>query len=187
MSESPDLFKTRFFLDEVSRTVLLVLKSRCPSLKFHDGEDIAQDVLIKILRATENGTKIENLRSYIWRAAYTTALDVLAERGKDFIAVEADDKSAIDGLVEDLSTEEVIESRNVRRWIERMIDTLPAARRQVFKLTLLGMTTKDISAHLGWSHSKVRHLYYRGVDDLRRKMRRDEYGRTPMVIDYDGT
>jgi RNA polymerase sigma-70 factor (ECF subfamily) len=180
-----DLFKTKAFLDEVTRTVFIVLKTRCPSLKQDDGEDIAQDVLIKILRATENGTIIANLRSYIWRAAYTTALDVLAERGREALAVQPEENSGIEGLLAVLSTEEMIERKNARRRIERLVETLPPARRRILDLFLLGMTTKEIAAHLGWSHSKVRHLYYRSVEEMRKKLRRDEGGRPMMVISYD--
>jgi len=180
-----DLFKTKDFLDEVTRTVFVVLKTRCPSLKPDDGEDIAQDVLIKILRATENGTIIANLRSYIWRAAYTTALDVLAERSREALTVQPEENPGIEGLVAALSTEEVIERKNARRRIDRLVETLPPARRRIFELFLLGMSTKDIAAHLGWSHSKVRHLYYRGVEEMRRKLRRDERGRPMLVISFD--
>lgn len=185
MSIHRDLFKTKAFLDEVAQTVFIVLKTRCPSLRQDDGEDIAQDVLIKILRATENGTIIANLRSYIWRAAYTTALDVLAERGREALTVRPEENPGIEGLIAALSTEEVIERNNARRRINRLVETLPPARRRIFDLFLLGMSTKDIAAHLGWSHSKVRHLYYRGVDEMRNKLHRAEGDRPMMVISFD--
>lgn len=185
MEEFRELFKTREFLDEVSRIVFRVLKTRCPSLKHGDGEDIAQDVLIKILRATENGTKIENLRSYLWRAAYTTALDVLAEQGREAQIIEAAERPEMVKIIEAVSAEEVTERRNIRCRIERMVDDLPDARRRILKLYLLGLNTRDISAHLGWSHSKVRHLFYRSLEDLRKKSRRDAGPRPMMAVTYD--
>ncbi|MBN1938716.1 MAG: RNA polymerase sigma factor [Candidatus Aminicenantes bacterium] len=185
MSINSDLFRTKAFLDEVGRIVFSVLKTRCPSLRQDDAEDISQDVLIKLIRATENGTKIDNIRSYVWRAAYTTALDVLAERGREGPIVQPESNSGLEGLMAEFSTEDVIERRVFKRWIVRMVETLPAARRRVFKLFLLGLSTKDIAVHLGWSHSKVRHLYYRGIEEMRKKSRRNEGGRQMMEVSYD--
>jgi len=185
MADFEDLLKTRLFLAEVSRTVTLVLKTRCPSLKPHDGEDIVQDVMIKILRATKNGTKIENLRSYLWRAAYTTALDVIAEKGRESLIQETADGPEWDRLADVLSAEEVMERKNLRVRIGQLIEELPAPRRRIFKLYLLGLDTKDIAAHLGWSHSKVRHLFYRGIEDLRALSRREKGEQPIMVVRYD--
>lgn len=184
----PDNFnplKTKRFLEEVSQTVRQVIQTRCSSLNPDDGEDISQDVMIKVLRAVGNGTKIDNLRSYIWRAAYTTALDLLAERGPVELIARPEERPEVDALIGAVSTEELFERKNARRWIEGMIETLPEGRRRVFRLYLIGLSTKDIAAHLGWSHSKVRHIFYRGVEEMKRKSRRDEGGRPIMVIGYD--
>lgn len=169
MAEMLDLIETKRFIEEVIRTVYVVIKTRCPSLRFHDGEDIAQDVLIKILRVAGNGTKIENLRSYIWRAAYTTALDVLEERKGEISLDEKIETTEMEAILEFFPLDSALERKDATRRIERMIEDLPDNRRRILRLHLSGMSTKEMAVQLGWTHSKVRHLFYRGVEDLRRQ------------------
>jgi hypothetical protein len=48
-----------------------------------------------------------------------------------------------------------------------MVDCLSGNRREVLRLFLKGQTIEEISASLKWEKTKVRHLFYRGIDDLR--------------------
>ncbi|MGZ5515834.1 MAG: sigma factor-like helix-turn-helix DNA-binding protein [Candidatus Aminicenantales bacterium] len=48
-----------------------------------------------------------------------------------------------------------------------MVDSLSENRRKVLSLFLTGQTIEEIASSLNWEKTKVRHLFYRGVDDLR--------------------
>jgi len=59
------------------------------------------------------------------------------------------------------------------------VESLMDSRRRVVKLFLLNMTLEEISIFLDWSEAKTRNLLYRGLDDLKKKLK--EKG-----IEYEG-
>jgi len=167
MDEWRDFLKTRRFLEEVTRTATAVIRSRFPTLADTESDDIVQDVLVKVLRAAERGTKFENLGSYLWRVCFTTALDMLEERSRENRLVDEFESGAPIRAAEAAAVESEAERLDARRLMSRMLEALPANRRRIFKLYLLGMDFKEMAVKLDWTHSKVRHLYYRGLEDLR--------------------
>jgi len=173
MDDFQALIKTKLFLEEVTKIVITVIRSRFPSLASVEGEDIAQEVLIKILRASERGTKIENLRSYTWRVAYTTALDILDGKAQEISLENGVESTGWGWPLDAWSVEFGFEQEDLRRRMDRWLETLPANRRRILKLHLLGLDIKEISVHLHWTQSKVRHLFYRGLKDLRKKINQE--------------
>ncbi len=170
MDDLKVLLETKRFLGEVTKTVLTVIRHRCPSLSNVEAEDITQEVLLKIVKSVERGTKIENPRSYIWRVAYTTALDILEEKADEVASsVEIEAREA-EKIQDSWSLDIPLGQKELRQHLEQSLQTLSADRRRILKLFLLGMNAKEIAEHLEWTHSKVRHLYYRGLRDLRRNI-----------------
>jgi len=74
------LFGTREFLDELSVSIRNIILSSFPNLTSQEKEEVDIDVKLKLWKKVARGKKIDNLRSYLWRVVYTTALDVIAER-----------------------------------------------------------------------------------------------------------
>jgi RNA polymerase sigma factor (sigma-70 family) len=185
MDDLKDLFETKRFLGEVTKTVLTVMRHRCPSLSNVEAEDITQEVLLKIVKSVERGTKIENPRSYIWRVAYTTALDILEEKADEVASTVEIEAREAEKIQDSWSLDVPLGQQELRQHLEKLLQTLSADRRRILKLFLLGMNAKEIAAHLEWTHSKVRHLYYRGLRDLRRII---GSGMTKTKIeDHEGT
>jgi RNA polymerase sigma factor (sigma-70 family) len=185
MDDLKDLLETKRFLGEVTKTVLTVIRHRCPSLSNVEAEDITQEVLLKIVKSVERGTKIENPRSYIWRVAYTTALDILEEKADEVASTVEIEARGAEKVQDSWSLDVPLGQKELRQHLEQLLQTLSADRRRILKLFLLGMNAKEIAEHLEWTHSKVRHLYYRGLRDLRRII---GSGMTPTKIeDYEDT
>jgi RNA polymerase sigma-70 factor (ECF subfamily) len=55
--------------------------------------------------------------------------------------------------------------------VARAIDQIPASRRPVVRMHLAGHPREEIARLLGWSEAKTRNLLYRGMDDLRERLR----------------
>ena len=63
------------------------------------------------------------------------------------------------------------EKKEIMEIIKESVDSLIESRRQVVKLYLLGMDLDEISEFFGWSDGKARNLLYRGLADLKKKLR----------------
>jgi RNA polymerase sigma-70 factor (ECF subfamily) len=54
--------------------------------------------------------------------------------------------------------------------VEQAIETIPASRRPVVRMHLMGHSRDEIARVLGWSDSKTRNLLYRGLADVRERL-----------------
>jgi RNA polymerase sigma-70 factor (ECF subfamily) len=55
--------------------------------------------------------------------------------------------------------------------VSQAIDTISPSRRPVVRMYLAGYPREEIATLLGWSEAKTRNLLYRGLDDLRARLR----------------
>ena len=170
--ELADVLKAGPFLDEVSLSVRKIICANFPGLTEQEREEIGQDVKLKLLKMAARGKKIGNLRSYIWKMVYSTALDVIAER---IPAVCLDDvaetgKSPLEAYVDSLSPEYLFEEKELLALTEKTIDALPRRRRTAVLLHLQGLGLEEIALYLGESMNSARHLLYRGLDEVKAKI-----------------
>lgn len=166
------VLKSKKFLDDIASSVKNILYANFPNTTPEEREDIEQEVKLKIWQTASNGKKIRNLRSYLWRVVYTTALDIIQKR---MISVSREQIiRQIDALnisrFELISPECLIEKKELAEIIKKEIHSLPPRRRSVLELHLSGMNLEEIAVFLGWSDNQVRHLLYRGIQDLTEKI-----------------
>lgn len=167
--ELEDVLKAGPFLDEVSLSVKKIICANFPGLTDQEKQEIDQDVKLKLLKMAARGKKIGNLRSYIWKMVYSTALDVIAER---IPAVCLDDvaetgASPLEAYVDSLSPEYLFEEKELLALTEKTIDALPRRRRTAVLLHLQGLGLEEIALYLGESMNSARHLLYRGLDEVK--------------------
>ena len=173
------LLKTKEFLDELSISIRNIILSSFPNLTSQEKEEVDLEVKLKLWKKVARGKKIDNLRSYLWRVVYTTALDLIADR-QDYLPI---DKVLRAGLGEERMPEELTspdyntEAREYRLQLEEAVESLPERRKAVAKLYLAGEGIPTIAASLGWRKNQVRHLLYRGLADIRKKMTVEAAGR----------
>ena len=171
------LLQTKRFLDEISRSVKAILLKNFPGIAGPEREDIEQEIKLKLWKMVRHGKDIRNLKSYLGRMVYTTALDVIAKRGNhislDNLPVEG--RSAALGDNGGPGPEALTERNQMRDRIRTAMDGLPERRRAVLELHLTGQDIGQMAGRLGWSSHQVRHLLYRGLGDVRKKL---EGGRT---------
>lgn len=167
------LFKTRVFLEEVSVSIRNILLAHFPEMSREEKEDIDLEVKLKLWKKAADGKKIDNLRSYLWRVVYTTALDLVGERIAHFSLENLVERSERAGSSppELLSLDSAIEGQESKLVLGKAIDTLPERRREVLRLYLEGLDIPRIASRLQWGENQVRHLLYRGLAEIRKKLR----------------
>lgn len=166
------LLSTKAFLDEVSLSIRNILLAHFPEMSREEKEDIDLEVKLKLWKKTAHGKKIDNLRSYLWRVVYTTALDLVGERIAHLSLenlVECSEKARANPP-EILSLDSDIEGRESKLVLGQAIDSLPERRREVLRLYLEGLDIPRIASRLQWRENQVRHLLYRGLAEIRKKL-----------------
>jgi len=167
------LIRTEKFLEELSISIRNILLAQFPELTREDKEDIDHDVKLKLWKKLASGKKISNLRSYLWRVVYTTALDMTGEKLNSVSLEEYEkrEKKEETSGQELLSRESQVKKKETQLLIEKTLSTLSDKRKAVVELHFSGMNIKQIAASLGWRENQVRHLLYRGLGDFKEKLR----------------
>ena len=178
-----NLLKTKSELEqtiqEFSQLIRRVIKTTSPEIEYSDLDDIEQEVKLKIcIELLKSEKKIYNLGSYIWRITYTTTCTMMKKKHEQKI-VSIEDKMIGQNICQkeddenNFSIEKRYKKEKLLNLLEKAIDSLIDSRRRVLKLYLLGMSKDEISNFLGWTTNKVRNLLYRGLEDLRYKLKRE--------------
>jgi RNA polymerase sigma-70 factor (ECF subfamily) len=164
--------KAERFLDEISLSVKKIIFANFPGLSDEDKEEIDQDVKLKILSMAARGKKIANLRSYVWKMVYSTALDVIAARSRALCLedVPRSRRSALEAYIDVLSPEFLFEEKELQVLVGRAIDGLPSRRRAAVLCHLQGLSLEETAVHLGEGLNAARHLVYRGLADVRERI-----------------
>lgn len=160
---------TKRLLAEISRCTRIVLARKFPDLRPAEREDVEQEIHLKLWKSISNGKIIKQLESYLWKAVTTTALDVLEKRWREISLDEYLEKNGPDRALPGLVNEPNLEGLDLCRHLRNIIQTLPAKRRMVLNLHLAGMDLEEMARYLRWTLPKTRHLFYRGLSELRKK------------------
>jgi len=160
---------------KISSYIYKIIKHRFPHIPPEMREDIHQEVQIKLWKIRKKGTNIQNIRSYMWRVVYTTALDVM-DRCLEKTDTRIDAAGNVDpgnpAPIESPSLDHLIENREFNRELEQCLAALSYNKRITVKLYLSGMNIREIAEFLNWSQSKANHLYYRAIHDLKASFRK---------------
>lgn len=166
------LLQTKTFLDDIARSVRAIIMKTFPGIAGHEREDIEQEIKLKLWKMVRRGKSIRNLKSYLGRMVYTTALDVIAKRRNhvslDDLPAEGRSSALVD--VEGPGPDALAERGQMRDRILAAVEGLPERRRAVLRLHLTGAGVEQMAGLLGWSSNRVRHLLYRGLGDVRKKL-----------------
>ncbi|RME48130.1 MAG: sigma-70 family RNA polymerase sigma factor [Chloroflexi bacterium] len=176
-----DEVEARFttIVEEYGRFLRHTIVQLCPKDLGIQFDDIEQEARLRLWRALQRGKEIRDVASYIYRVAVTTTIDavrrVKARREEQLQLaeeVEAGEKQMDPVLVDRRTPPELVaERRQVMRKVEAALSRLPDNRRRAVGLHLMGLTSQEIAELLGWSEPKARNLVYRGLNELRQRLR----------------
>lgn len=137
-------------------------------------DEILQDVRVRLWKAHPDGENLERLgASYFVKVVSSAVLDRLRrQRRADVSLDEADAASVVPDALQvpppDLAEREALAAR-----LAQALATLPRNRRLIVQLHLEGYERHEMASITGWTEAKVRNLLYRGLDDLRARLRAD--------------
>ena len=144
-----------------------------------DVDDIEQEARLRVWRALQRETTLEQPASYLYRVAVNATLNAVRKRRSQrelaLETTEPDDSAPIIDRpdVQTPSPEHRIVRRDQRASIRSALGELVPNRRRAVGLHLQGFTTTEIGSLCGWTEAKARNLAYRGLDDLRRHFKRE--------------
>ena len=141
-----------------------------------DVDEVMQEVRIRLWRAHQGGEDASEQiaaapASYVYRTAMSAALDLLRRRRarRDDRTVGIDDDQELFATAGG-GPEQTVEASELTAQVARAIETIPASRRPVVRMYLVGYPREEIARLLGWSEAKTRNLLYRGLADLRERL-----------------
>jgi len=132
-----------------------------------DAEDVLQTVFLRLLRRGRNADPLENLESYLRRAAINAALDVMRSRQSDQTIPLPEEAS---GLA--LSSPVDVDVSSLRQALTRAVAQLRPRQAEVFALRFLeGFSNRQIAQTLGISQVLVAVIVHRTRQQLRKELR----------------
>ena len=146
------------------------LRSRCPPGSGVDADDVLQDLWIKLWNLLEREKELRNPASYLMRAAVSTLID--AQRRAAVRQPEGGFSGHDPELFADESTPEQQTALMLDYdRLEHALDQLVDDRARVVRLYLQGFGTQELARLLRWSEPRCRNLLYRGLADLKARMK----------------
>jgi RNA polymerase sigma-70 factor (ECF subfamily) len=137
-----------------------------------DPDDVLQEIRIKIWKLLNDEKKIINYSSYIKKIVDSSVIDHLRRRRREMAFLELEKKKTISEWKSPYDID-IKADKNLKRIISETVDSLMESRRKVVKLFLLNMTINEIALLFNWSKDKTRNLLYRGLSDLKKKLKEE--------------
>jgi RNA polymerase sigma factor (sigma-70 family) len=135
-----------------------------------DADDLGQEIKIKIWKVFQNEKKITSMASYIKKIVESTVIDQIRKikREDNIVSIELEKKaSELNTKYIDYPTHE----KELKEYINRAVESLIETRKKAVKLFLLNMSIEEIAEYYDWSRDKTRNLLYRGLADMKNKIR----------------
>lgn len=158
---------------EIRRRCLRAVTRYCPAWLADRREDIAQVATLRFLEIRERDEGRRFSPAYLDRVAYGCTIDEMRRQRRrlDEVAVD-EDRPAASARPPAVDPERATAAREIGRGILDCLETLVRPRRRAVTLYLLGHPVPSIGRLLGWSTRKAESLVYRGLENLRRCLRR---------------
>lgn len=145
------------FFKEEYRAMLAYVRGHIHDAAERDGEDIVQDVMLRLFEAPDPGLPIENLAAYVYRALRNRVIDLLRarRRGRERSIeepVHADEDISLRDMLEDarIDVPRDMEREELRRDLFDAIEELPDEQREVLVLTEFeGWSFRELSEATG--------------------------------------
>jgi len=160
-------------VDELHRRLTVAVGRACPGWFAGHQDDIVQHALIRLIGTLEKSGRNPDLSPmYLMKAAHGAAIDEIRRwcRGKPMLELNEESLEKRSSGRPDPERES--SSGEIGLAIQQCLAGLIGSRLSAVTLYLQGSTVPESSRRLGWTLGKTEKLVYRGLDDLRRCLRR---------------
>jgi RNA polymerase sigma-70 factor (ECF subfamily) len=154
-------------MESLVRRVRAAVRRSCPPYLAAQAEDIAQEVLMQLLRkleATEGKADFSSI--YLLKAAHGATVDEIRRRSRCREHTGREDEM-LENESQWPDPEQRTMARSLGREIRRCLETVVPSRRVAVTLYLLGCPVPEVSQRLGCSEKCADNRIYRGMKDLR--------------------
>src|SRR6476660_6596548 len=138
----------------------------------HDAEDAAQECFLRVLKHQGRLGEVENMKTWLARVAWTTALD---KRRSRRVMVSLDDEDAGDTMQSLASAgaapDEQLAGKQMQKMLERLIAGLPEELRLPLELsTVQELNSAEIAEVMKIPEGSVRTRLFRARKQLKEKL-----------------
>lgn len=135
-----------------------------------DIDDLVQEIKIKIWNILKSEKKITNLSSYIRKIIDSTVIDHIRKikRENNLFSIESENKAS---ELKNKHIDNPIQENELKKLIGHAVESLIETRKRAVKLFLLDMSIDEIAEYYNWSRDKTRNLLYRGLADLKSRVK----------------
>lgn len=139
-----------------------------------DAEDLYQEILINVWRGQEKFRGDSQLSTWVYRIAVNTALSFVNKKNKylNFNTYLDDGKAA--NLVGEDREDAMVHEKQLEL-MSNMINQLSVVDKIIMSLVLEELSSKEIAEIVGITESNVRVKIHRIKDDLREKVKGEQY------------
>ena len=173
MPPTPDDVDARLerLLREFGGRIRGIVLARCPRGLGLDPDDVEQDVRVRLWLALSRERNIEHPASYVYQATMSVIVDQLRRRRArpdlDPAGAPPEEEHAATAP----GPEDAARGTALGRALTAAVAALPERRRRPVELYLQGCGTQEVGALLGMSEATARNLVYRGLEELRDRLR----------------
>jgi len=154
-------------MESLARRVRLAVQRSCPPYLAAQADDIAQEILIQLLRKLKNTEgKAEFSSIYLSRAAHGATVDEIRRRSRRREQTGKEEEM-LANPANSPDPEQKTFARSLGREIRRCLETIVPTRRMAVTLHLLGCPVPEVSIRLGCSEKSADNRVYRGMKNLR--------------------
>lgn len=154
-------------MESLVHRVGAAVRRSCPPYLAAQAEDIAQEVLIQLLRKLESAEGNAELSSiYLLKAAHGATVDEIRRRSRRREQTGREDEM-LEHESQGPDPERRAVARSLGREIRRCLETIVTSRRTAVTLHLLGCPVPEVARRLGCSEKSADNRVYRGMKDLR--------------------
>ena len=154
-------------MEALVRRVRLAVRRSCPPYLASQADDIAQDVLVQLLRKLERTEGKADFSSiYLLKAAHGVMVDEIRRRSRRREQTGMEDEM-LSNESSGPDPERHALSRSLGREIRHCLETIVPPRRAAVTLHLLGCPVSEIATRLDCSEKSADNRLYRGMKNLR--------------------
>ena len=150
--------KTKFFISSIIKSDAI-------------GEELTQDVFVKIWTNREKLTKVKSFSSYLYRVAKNTAINYLNRKYLEEKYIQAQDNTD----EKHISIEEDIYVKDLEILIALVVDTMPPQRKRIFEMSRYqNIDNDEIASILNISKKTVENHLNLALREIRKAVRNEE-------------